>query len=304
MSDSSSIKYVIEVKNLCHTYLKGTPMQVAALSDVTFSVASGEFVGIIGHTGSGKSTLVQHLDGLIKPERPGQVVVAGIDIGGRRANLREVRRKVGLLFQYAENQVFEETVFADVAFGPKNLGLGENEVARRVRAALEAVRLNFEAVHDRSPHELSGGELRRVALAGVLAMQPDILILDEPTAGLDPRGRDEVLAELKRLHARLELTTLLVTHSMEEVAALADRLLVMHEGGLVANGSPAEIFRQADMLQGIGLGVPQVAILAGELAKIGLPISRPVVTLDEAEVEFLAAWKRAGKTRAKVKPNA
>lgn len=297
-------KNVIEVQNLSHTYLKGTPMEAPALSDVTFTIEAGEFVGIIGHTGSGKSTLVQHLNGLIRPERRGQVVVLGIDIGDRRADLREVRRRVGLVFQYAENQVFEETVFADVAFGPRNLGFDDQEVARRVRWALEAVELRFDLVKDRSPHELSGGELRRVALAGVLAMQPEVLILDEPTAGLDPRGRDEVLTELKRLHDKLELTTLLVTHSMDEIAALADRLLVMHRGRLVANGSPAEIFREQEMLRGIGLGVPQVTVLAGELAKIGFPISRPVVTLAEAEAEFLAAWKKVEKDRAKVRPNA
>lgn len=271
----------IRTENLCHVYMKGTPLEVRALEDVTVEIGDGEFVGIIGQTGSGKSTLVQHFNGLLKPTS-GRVIVDGVDLSSRSIRMRDVRQKVGLVFQYPEHQLFEETVFADVAFGPRNLGLSEDEVVERVREAMEFVGLDFEGLKDRSPFDLSGGQMRRAAIAGVLAMRPSVLILDEPTAGMDPRGRDDVLGQVKRLHEKKGLTICLVSHSMEDVARLVDRIIVVHGGRVVMDGPVRGVFSRAEYLERLGLGVPQVTQMARRLADLGLPVRPDVITVEEA----------------------
>lgn len=276
----------IRVEHLTHIYMPGTPMEAVALEDVSLEIADGEFVGLIGQTGSGKSTLVQHFNGLLKPTS-GKVYVDGLDLGAKGTDLKEVRRRVGLVFQYPEHQLFEETVFADIAFGPRNMGLEGEELTRRVREAMEMVGLDYESLKDRSPFELSGGQMRRVAIAGVLAMKPKGLVLDEPTAGLDPRGRNEILQQVKELHRRFGLTVVLVSHRMEDVARLADRLLVMHQGRLVLTGTTREVFRQAEVLQEIGLGVPQVTELMRRLRGRWPKLPVDVLTVEEAEREIL-----------------
>ncbi|HHY38785.1 MAG TPA: energy-coupling factor transporter ATPase, partial [Clostridia bacterium] len=237
----------IVVEGLYHTYNPHTPLEVSALEDINLKIEDGEFIGIIGPTGSGKSTLIQHFNGLLLPTK-GRVVVDGIEVGKKGTNLREIRRRVGLVFQYPEHQLFEETVYKDVAFGPKNLGLDDEEVALRVREAMRLVGLD-ESFLDRSPFELSGGQMRRVAMAGILAMNPGTLVLDEPTAGLDPRGRDAVLGYIKELHAKKGTTIILVSHNMGEIARLAERIYVMDRGRVVLTGSPREVFMEEDLLR-------------------------------------------------------
>lgn len=282
---------IIEVRNLAYTYQPESPLAVTALRGITFSVEEGEFVGIIGQTGSGKSTLVQHLNGLIRPA-PGQVLIEGVDLGAKGTDLRAIRSKVGLVFQYPENQIFEETVAADIAFGPRNLKLPEEEIERRVREAMELVGLDYQALAGRSPAELSGGQLRRVAIAGVLAMRPKILVLDEPTAGLDPRGRDEILARIRALHDSLRLTTILVSHNMEEVARLVDRLLVLHEGRLILEGPPGWVFSQVEELHRLGLGVPQVTQVLHGLKERGWPVHTEATDVPGAARCILEAWRK------------
>ncbi|MBC7083830.1 MAG: energy-coupling factor transport system ATP-binding protein [Bacillota bacterium] len=286
----------IRVENLCYTYNPGTPFARTALEDINLEINDGEFVGIIGETGSGKSTLIQHFNGLLRPTR-GRVLVDGVDIWQKDVRLKDIRQKVGLVFQYPEHQLFEETVFADVAFGPRNMGLDEDEIGMRVRRALEMVGLDFEAVKARSPFELSGGEMRRVAIAGVLAMEPSVLVLDEPVSGLDPRGRDELLQELTRLHEKFEYTVVLVSHSMEDVARLAKRLVVMHRGRVVADGPVRDVFRMMDLLRETGLGVPQVTELMLELARRGKDVRTDVLTVEEAKVELLRLLRSEGRVR-------
>src|SRR5699024_4873394 len=220
-------------------------------------IGKGEFIGLIGHTGSGKSTLVQHLNGLIKPTK-GRIIIGDSDITSKDANLKEIRQKVGLVFQYPEHQLFEETVYEDIAFGPKNLGLYKDEVEARVRDAMSFTGLDFERLKDRSPFELSGGQKRRVAIAGVLAMKPEVLILDEPTAGLDPRGRDEILEEIQKVYEKEGTTIILVSHSMEDIAKLVNRIIVMDKGKIKMDGEPRKIFKSSEELESIGLDIPQV----------------------------------------------
>jgi len=286
----------IRVEGLYYTYNPGTPFERAALEDVNLDIHDGEFIGIIGETGSGKSTLIQHFNGLLKPTR-GRVLVDAVDIWQRDVRLKDIRQKVGLVFQYPEHQLFEETVFADVAFGPRNLGLDEDEISRRVRRAIEMVGLDFEAVRDRSPFELSGGEMRRAAIAGVLAMEPSVLVLDEPVSGLDPRGRDELLREMETLHREFEYTVVLVSHSMEDVARLAKRLVVMHEGRVVADGPVREVFCMTDLLRDTGLGVPQVTELMHELARRGKQVRTDMLTVEEAKAELLRLLRSEGRVR-------
>jgi len=286
----------IKVENLSYTYNPGTPLARTALDDVNLEIGDGEFIGLIGATGSGKSTLIQHFNGLLKPTR-GRVLVDGVDIWQKDVRLKDIRTKVGLVFQYPEHQLFEETVFADIAFGPRNMGLGDDEINARVRRALELVGLDFEAVKGRSPFELSGGEMRRVAIAGVLAMEPSVLVLDEPVSGLDPRGRDELLEELARLHRRSECTVILVSHSMEDVARLAKRLVVMHKGKVVADGPVREVFRMTDLLKEVGLGVPQVTEVMHELARRGKDVRTDVLTVEEAKAELLRLLRGEGRVR-------
>ena len=282
----------IEVRHLNHTYSEGSALRTVALEDVSFTVTDGEFVGIVGHTGSGKSTLVQHLNGLLQPSS-GQVLVDGEDLNGEHVNRRALRQRIGLVFQYPEYQLFEETVAKDIAFGPKNQGLSPDEIDARVRYAMECVHLDYGRLADKSPFELSGGQMRRVAIAGVLAMKPSVLILDEPTAGLDPRGRDRILSMLEELHAREHTTILMVSHSMDDMARLASRLLVFSDGRLVADGTPREIFSRPEFMTEIGLGVPEAALLCHRLRAAGFDLPADLYRSEELREHLLRLWKEA-----------
>ncbi len=270
---------ILQVENLCHTYSVGTPFEHIALQEVSFSVSRGEFVGIIGHTGSGKSTLIQHLNGLLKPTA-GKVLLDGQDIWSDKRLTRQSRFRVGLVFQYPEYQLFEETVYKDIAFGPKNMGLPAKEVDRRVREAANFVGLREEHLES-SPFDLSGGQKRRVAIAGVIAMEPEVLILDEPTAGLDPEGREEILRNIETYRQAKNAAILMVSHSMSDVARLADRLLVMNDATLSMDAAPMEVFRHARELMEMGLDIPEVTKLFLQLQKLGVPVT-PVYTIEQA----------------------
>lgn len=270
----------IVLEKLSHVYMEGSPFESVALDKVSLTIEDGEFVGLIGHTGSGKSTLVQHLNGLLKPTS-GKILVDGLDLGAKETDMREVRRRVGLVFQYPEYQLFEETVRKDIAFGPGNLGISGDELEERVRAAADQVGLE-EALLDKSPFELSGGQKRRVAIAGVLAMQPKVLVLDEPTAGLDPRGREELIALMKKLNEG-GVTLIMVSHSMNDVARLCGKVLVMNHGRLALSGSPGEVFAHGEELKKMGLGLPDGARLAELLREKGWPIPVQVYRLEELE---------------------
>ena len=280
----------IEVSHLTHCYSEGSALRTVALDDVSFRIEDGEFVGIIGHTGSGKSTLVQHLNGLLKPSS-GQVLIDGEDLNGEHVNRRSLRQRIGLVFQYPEYQLFEESVAKDIAFGPKNQGLSSGEIDERVRYAMDCVHLDYAKYAERSPFELSGGQMRRVAIAGVLAMRPSVLILDEPTAGLDPRGRDRILTMLEELHAREHVTILMVSHSMDDMARLASRLIVMNEGKIVAEGSPREIFSREEMMISIGLDVPEAARLCARLRAKGYDLPADLFRPEELKDHLLRLWK-------------
>lgn len=279
----------ITIENLSYTYLKGSPFEKKALRNIQLTVEAGEFVGIIGHTGSGKSTLIQHLNGLLKPSE-GKIRIKGMDVSGK--NLKELRRQVGIVFQYPEHQLFEETVYRDISFGLLKLGLPEAEIRPRVLEALQSVGLG-EDVLEKSPFELSGGQKRRVAIAGVLVMQPSILVLDEPTAGLDPRGRDEIFGFITRLHQRLGITIILVSHSMEDIAKLAQRVIVMKDGSIEMDGKPHEVFRQAERLESIGLSVPQITYLMKRLKAVLPGLNDEIFTVQEAREEITRYVRRA-----------
>ncbi|HZK37409.1 MAG TPA: energy-coupling factor transporter ATPase [Clostridia bacterium] len=281
----------IKVENLTYIYNPNTPFETKALDDINMEIETGEFIGLIGHTGSGKSTLVQHLNGLIKPTS-GKIIIDGIDITEKTVKLSDIRRRVGLVFQYPEHQLFEETVYKDIAFGPRNLGLSESEIDERIREAMEVVKLPFDELKDRSPFELSGGQKRRVAIAGVFAMKPEILILDEPTSGLDPQTRDEVLEEIKTLHDRYKNTIILVSHSMEDVAKLVSRIIVMHGNKIILSGTPREVFREVEALESIGLGVPQISYLVRALKEKNINLKEDIFTVEEAKEEILK-WLRS-----------
>lgn len=284
----------IEVKNLTHIYMEGTPFEARALDSVSLSIRDGEFIGVIGHTGSGKSTLIAHLNALDRPE-PGTVFVNGMDLGAKDADLAKVRRTVGLVFQYPEYQLFEETVAKDIAFGPRNLKLPEDEVQARVRRAMEMVGL-AERYADRSPFDLSGGQKRRAAIAGVLAMEPSILILDEPAAGLDPVGRREMLDLVKRIH-EAGTTVVMVSHSMDDVGRLCDRLIVLEHGHVAFTGTPAEVFRHGDALRAIGLDVPECARLAAALREKGFSLPEDIYSYDDVRSALLKMLKGEGEAR-------
>lgn len=284
----------IEIRNLTHTYSEGTAMRTVALEDVCMTIEDGEFLGIIGHTGSGKSTLVQHLNGLLKPTS-GQVFIDGEDLNGEHVNRRALRQRIGLVFQYPEYQLFEETVAKDIAFGPKNQGLSKEDIDERVRYAMDCVHLDYQKYSERSPFELSGGQMRRVAIAGVIAMRPSVLILDEPTAGLDPRGRDRILSMLEQLHAEQHTTIVMVSHSMDDMARLATRLIVMAEGKILATGTPREIFSQEKMMMSAGLGVPQVASLCSTLRAKGFDLPPDLYRPEELKEHILQLWKNINK---------
>ena len=277
----------LEVKNLTHVYSAGTPFEHKALDDVSFWVDRGEFIGVIGHTGSGKSTLMQHLNGLLKPDS-GTITLGGEDIWKDKKTIRQARFRVGLVFQYPEYQLFEETVYKDIAFGPKNMGLKPNEIDRRVRDAAAAVGIT-EAQLQVSPFDLSGGQKRRVAIAGVIAMEPEILILDEPTAGLDPAGREEVLSYIDGYRKAKNATIMMVSHSMNDVARMTDRLIVMNHARLVMEGTPMEVFRSAQELLDMGLDIPDITRVFLKLQQLGLPVE-PVYTNEQA-VAVLTALK-------------
>jgi len=279
------LESIIRVDNLTHTYGVGTPFQRSAVEGLSLDIRRGEFLGIIGHTGSGKSTLIQHLNGLLKPSS-GTIYLDGADIWAEPKKIRSVRFRVGLVFQYPEYQLFEDTVRKDIAFGPKNMGLDAREVERRVLAALSAVGLD-ESVLDKSPFALSGGQKRRVAIAGVMAMEPEVLILDEPTAGLDPRGRESILQMLREYHERRGSTVVLVSHSMEEIARNAQRIIVLSSGGVCMEGTPAEVFARADELEAVGLDVPQSTKIAAALRRRGMAVEGSIFTVDALERAIL-----------------
>ncbi|WZL82178.1 energy-coupling factor transporter ATPase [Vallitaleaceae bacterium 9-2] len=270
----------IEIKELSYIYSQGTPYEKHALNGVNLTIEQGEFIGLIGHTGSGKSTLIQHLNALLKPTS-GSVVIDGLSLFEEKTSKKAIRQQVGLVFQYPEHQLFELTVYKDVAFGPKNMGLEDDEIHERVIEALKKVGLE-EEIYEKSPFELSGGQKRRVAIAGVLAMKPHILILDEPTAGLDPYGRDEILNEIKRMHLQENMTIILVSHSMEDIANYVERIIVMDGGSVILQGDKYTVFKEVELLERIGLGVPQVAKICNELAKKGFVFDQTITTLDEA----------------------
>ena len=275
----------IEVRHLTHTYSEGSAFQATAIRDVNLTIEDGEFVAVIGHTGSGKSTLVQHLNGLLKPTS-GQVLFQGEDIWSDPQLTRRTRFQVGLVFQYPEYQLFEETVYKDIAFGPRNMGLDEKEIDRRVREAAYFVGLRDDQL-DKSPFELSGGQKRRVAIAGVIAMEPKVLILDEPTAGLDPGGVESILGNIRDYHQVHNATIILVSHSMEEVARTVDRLVVVNDGRIPFHGTPREVFQHGDELEKMGLGVPQVTRVFHRLRAMGVDIDPSVYTIDQAKAAIL-----------------
>ena len=280
---------LLRTEHLCKVYGTGEN-QVHALRDVSFSVEKGEFVAIIGQSGSGKSTLIQHLNGLIKASA-GELYYNGENIYSQGYDMKQLRSKVGLVFQYPEHQLFEVDVLTDVCFGPKNQGLSSEEAEVRAKKALEQVGLD-PSYYKQSPFELSGGQKRRVAIAGVLAMEPEVLILDEPTAGLDPRGRDEILDQIDRLHRERHMTIILVSHSMEDVARYADRLIVMNHGQKVFDGAPKEVFRHYKELEAIGLAAPQITYVVQGLRERGIPIDDTITTVEEAREAILALYNK------------
>ncbi len=281
----------IKAENIIYIYGEGTPFKTIALDNVNFSVEKSDFIGIIGHTGSGKSTLIQLLNGLERANK-GVVNVDGKIVGENKSELRKIRQTVGLVFQYPEYQLFEETVSKDVAFGPLNLGLDEIEVERRVKNALHSVGFDYNFIKDISPFDLSGGQKRRVAIAGVLAMEPDYLILDEPTAGLDPAGRNEIFAQIKKYHEVNKKAILLVSHSMEDVAKLCEKIVVLYKGKIHMQGTPREIYKNADELKKIGLGVPQIVEIVSELKNNGFNLSDDILTIEEAKLEISKELRR------------
>ena len=281
----------IEVKGLTHIYSEGLPDESLALEDISFRAEDGQLVGLIGHTGSGKSTLVQHLNGLLKPKK-GHIIVGDVDITAENVVMRDIRRKIGLVFQYPEYQLFEETVAKDVAFGPSNLGLTAEEVDERVREAIELVGLDYDKVKNLSPFDLSGGQKRRAAIAGVIAMDPEVLILDEPAAGLDPKGRDVILAQISEYHRQRGNTILLVSHSMEDIGRVADRVLVMNNAHAEMYDETRAVFSRGELLEPMGLRLPQITSIMRRLRKMGLPVSETVLNVDEAVMELLPLLKK------------
>lgn len=281
----------IIVKNLTYIYDEGMPFASKALDNITLEIKDRDFVGLIGHTGSGKSTLIQHLNGLIKPSS-GEIYINDFNITDPKLNLTEIRKRVGVVFQYPEYQLFEETIEKDIAFGPSNLGLEQPEIDKRVKESMEAVGLNYEEFRNKSPFELSGGQKRRVAIAGVIAMKPEVLILDEPTAGLDPGGRDEIFELIKKLHKENNMTVILSSHSMDDMAKLAKTIIVMNKGNVEFMGTPREVFNSnTDRLKEIGLDIPQVLELAIKLRKQGFDIREDILTIEEAKEEILKVMR-------------
>ena len=287
----------IKAEHINYLYGEGTAFEQYALRDVSFEIGDGQFIGLIGHTGSGKSTLIQHLNGLLRASS-GKIYYNGEDIYQDGYDMRALRNQVGLVFQYPEHQLFEVDVFSDVCFGPKNQGLSKEEMEARAREALTQVGLS-ERYWDQSPFELSGGQKRRVAIAGVLAMQPEVLILDEPTAGLDPRGRDEILDQISALHNEKRMTIILVSHSMEDIARYADRIMVMSHGEKLFDAPPKEVFGHYKELEEIGLAAPQITYVAWQLREKGVPLEEDITTVEEAKKAILGLLKKTGKAGSK-----
>ena len=283
----------IQTKGLTYRYGIGTPFEKTAVDHVDLEIESGSFVGIIGHTGSGKSTLIQHLNGLLKPTE-GSILLDGKDIWAEKAQMRQVRFRVGLVFQYPEYQIFEETVAKEIAFGPRNMGLAEEEVQARVKETAAIVGLSDDIL-EQSPFLLSGGQKRRVAIAGVMAMRPEVLILDEPTAGLDPRGREEILEEIKAYRRQTGATILLVSHSMEDVARHAQQILVMNAGKVFCYGTVENVFRRSQELQAIGLAVPQITRVCNALRAKGIPLTEDIFTVEQAKEQLIAWYRKKGE---------
>ncbi|AJD31857.1 MULTISPECIES: energy-coupling factor transporter ATPase [Clostridium] len=283
----------IKIENLIHVYMEGTPFEKKAIDNINITIEDGEFVALIGHTGSGKSTLIQHINGLLKP-KSGNIIIDNVNIADKGVKLSSIRKKVGLVFQYPEYQLFEETIQKDIAFGPTNLGLNQEEILNRVKRAMNIVGLDYEAYKDKSPFELSGGQKRRVAIAGVVAMEPKILILDEPTAGLDPKARDDIYSKIQALRKEYNMTIILVSHSMEDVAKFADKILVMHKGKCVLQGKPCEVFKEIDALESIGLAAPEVTYLVQKLRKKGFKLPDNIYTIEKAKKELLKSLKSEG----------
>ena len=284
----------IIIENLTHVYMPKTPFETIALDNVNLELEEGKFYALIGHTGSGKSTLIQHLNGLLKPTS-GKIIIDGMDITDKKTVMSDVRKKVGLVFQYPEYQLFEETIAKDIAFGPKNLGLSDEEVSIRVKRAMDMVGLDYEKFKDLSPFEISGGQKRRVAIAGVVAMEPKVLILDEPIAGLDPRGRDAILQQIKLLHEEYKHTVILVTHSMEDVADVAEEVIVMSDAKIMMKGTPREVFTKIDLLEEVGLGAPQITYLMRALKEKGIPVREDIFTVAEAKDEIRKYLAKGGQ---------
>lgn len=284
---------ILKTENLTYVYSQGTPFEKTAVNNVSIEIEKGEFTGIIGHTGSGKSTLIQHFNGLLKPTS-GRIYLDGQDIWEDKSKIRQVRFRVGLVFQYPEYQIFEETVYKDIAFGPKNKRLSEHEIDRRVRQTAAAVGISEELL-GKSPFELSGGEKRRVAIAGVMAMEPEVLILDEPTAGLDPKGRGIILEQIKEYHRNMGCTVLLVSHSMEDVARYASKILVMNKSEIFCYGKTSDVFKQSDEIEKIGLSVPQITRVFNLMRKKGIDIENDVYTVKYAKEKILEYLKSGGK---------
>ena len=274
---------LIKLKNVTHVYEQ---QNVMALDDVNLQIDKNEFIGLVGHTGSGKSTLVQLFNGLITPT-DGEVFIDGTKLNSEKVNLKDIRRKIGLVFQYPEHQLFEETVYEDIAFGPKNLDLSKEKIDKRVKEAMELVNLDFEEFNDRSPFNLSGGQQRRVAIAGVLAMGPDVLILDEPSAGLDPKGRERLTELLYYLHQNYNMTIILISHRMEEIARLSNRVIVLDKGKIVMDDHPRKIFSQRDKLQELGLDLPEISLILNKLQRRGLNVRTDLFKISEAKNEIL-----------------
>lgn len=282
----------IILNSVSHRYMADTPFAKTALSDINLEIAKGEFVGVIGHTGSGKSTLMQHFNGLLKPS-DGQVLIEDINIHDKSPQAKEMRRKVGMVFQYPEHQLFEETIFDDIAFGPRNMGIVDGEIEERVMWAMQFVGLDYEEFAKRSPFQLSGGQMRRVAIAGVIAMKPEYLILDEPSAGLDPRGRNEIFEQIEKLYHTTGITVVLVSHNMEEVARLVNRLIVMHNGNIILDGPPAQIFQfHQQELYSAGVDVPNITALLALLKQQGLAVDQSILTHAQAADSIFQAVRR------------
>lgn len=283
----------IELKDVSYTYMKGTPFEREALRDVSLTIVDGSLTAIAGHTGSGKSTLVQHLNGLLHPTK-GKVLVDGVNLVGKDKETVLARRKVGMVFQYPEQQLFEETVAADIAFGPKNLELSENEIERRVRSAMEFVQLDYEEYKDASPFRLSGGQMRRVAIAGVLALEPEYLVLDEPTAGLDPQAREDLLRRIMKLHRKKKLTIIFVSHNMEDIARMAERVVFIHDGHVLLDAPPSEAFFADEEMRKAGLAAPPTVTLLSCLREAGLNVETDAFTAEEAVKRIVKAIRKKG----------